>query len=214
MSTIRLRLGTQCARRQPWLRAFSDSTKLHSADQSKLPRIANPAFWSQLIPRAFRSASDEDSARNRAKIRAAGDQERRTAIAFLVLGLIVGSNAINLISLKRDMLNFSRQTDARLGLLREVVQKVKDGETVDVKKALGTGDPEAEKEWEQVIKELGTTDMLLEGRRNREKRSDTASSSGIGGKKVADQAGRQVDADDGAATSQGANEVRRPKFLM
>ena len=51
------------------------------------------------------------------------------------------------------MLNFSRKTDAKLSLLREIVQRVKNGENVDVKKALGTGDPQQEAEWEEVMKE-------------------------------------------------------------
>jgi hypothetical protein len=41
-----------------------------------------------------------------------------------------------------------RQSDVRIGLLREVVEKLQRGEKVDVEQVLGTGDPEKELEWE------------------------------------------------------------------
>nr|POF09103.1 hypothetical protein CFP56_76445 [Quercus suber] len=75
-----------------------------------------------------------------------------------------------MIGLRREMLNFSRQTDARLALLREVVQKVKNGEPVDVRRVLGTGDEKHEAEWEEVVKELESTDMLWEDKVKRDKR--------------------------------------------
>lgn len=42
-----------------------------------------------------------------------------------------------------------RRSDVRIGLLREVVEKLQKGEEVDVEKVLGTGDAEREAEWEQ-----------------------------------------------------------------
>ncbi|SMQ49598.1 unnamed protein product [Zymoseptoria tritici ST99CH_3D7] len=108
------------------------------------------------------------------------------------------------------MLNFTRQTDAKLELLREVVQKVKNGEDVDVKQALGTGDPEHEKEWEQVMKELEETDMLLEGRKKREAK-----------RQQKEQQRRIKEEDDVRAAqpapAEGASEAQKtsqPKFLM
>lgn len=68
------------------------------------------------------------------------------------------------------MLNFSRKTEAKLSLLREVVQRVKEGKEVDVMGLLGTGDEQAESEWEEVLRELADTDMVAEGRRKREER--------------------------------------------
>lgn len=101
------------------------------------------------------------------------------------------------------MANFSRKTDAKLELLREVIRKVKDGEEVDVRRALGTGDPKAEEEWEEVIKELESTDMLLEGRKKREAKKAA---------KAADREGKSstTDEQDGG---ESANS-RRPKFMM
>lgn len=116
------------------------------------------------------------------------------------------------------MLNFSRKTDAKLALLREVVQKVKNGEEVDVKRALGTGDPEQEAEWEEVMKELEETDMLEEGRKKRAvKRAEKAQQ-----RRLRDEEKAKANAKEreGPVTSSGgsdgantANE-RRPKFLM
>lgn len=40
-----------------------------------------------------------------------------------------------------------RRAEAKIGLLREVIERVQRGENVDVEGALGTGDPEAEREW-------------------------------------------------------------------
>lgn len=141
--------------------------------------------------------------------RDAGAAERRTGIIFLILGILVGSNAINIIALRREMLNFTRQTDAKLELLREVVQKVKNGEEVDVKRALGTGDPEQEKEWEQVVKELEETDMLLEGRNKREaKRAQKAEERKF---KVED---RQRSSPGLDAQASSPEPAKQPKFLM
>ena len=70
------------------------------------------------------------------------------ATFFIVIFLLIGSNAINLIALRNDFTAFSRRTDAKISLLREVIQRVQEGEDVDVEGLLGTGDPEKEKEWE------------------------------------------------------------------
>jgi len=42
-----------------------------------------------------------------------------------------------------------RQSEARITSLREVVEKIQRGETVDVEQALGTGDPGREADWEE-----------------------------------------------------------------
>lgn len=76
------------------------------------------------------------------------------------MSLLIGSNAIQLISLKKEILNYSRKTDAKIALLREVIERVQKGEDVDVEGMLGTGDPEAEKEWQEVITEIESADSL------------------------------------------------------
>jgi hypothetical protein len=109
-----------------------------------------------------------------------------------------------MIALRNEMLNFSRKTDAKLALLREVVQRVKNGEDVDVSRALGTGDPKSEAEWEEIVKELESTDMLLEGRKKREAKKAANAAAREGGQSTA------LDEKDGADKT---NE-RRPKFMM
>ena len=120
-----------------------------------------------------------------------------------------------MIALRNEMLNFSRKTDAKLALLREVIQKVKNGEEVDVKRALGTGDPQSEAEWEEVMKELEETDMLEEGRKKREmKRAEKAEQRRLKDEerlKEKDREGaRGQDSGGGGETA----DERRPKFLM
>ena len=108
------------------------------------------------------------------------------------------------------MLNFSRKTDAKLALLREVVEKVKNGEEVDVKRALGTGDPEAEKEWEEVVKELESTDMLLEGKKKREaKRAEQEERRRM---RLEDE--EIMNARQGEGATGESASGRRPRFVM
>ena len=67
----------------------------------------------------------------------------------IIVFLLIGSNAINQIALRREFTNFSRKADAKILLLEDVLRRVHEGEDVDVERLLGTGDPEQEKEWEE-----------------------------------------------------------------
>lgn len=42
-----------------------------------------------------------------------------------------------------------RRADAKIGLLREVIERIQKGEKVDVEGLLGTGDERREREWEE-----------------------------------------------------------------
>jgi hypothetical protein len=53
--------------------------------------------------------------------------------------------------LRKDVENFGRQADAKIRLLNEVIQRVKNGEEVDVEKLLGTGNESKEREWEEGL---------------------------------------------------------------
>lgn len=180
------------------------------ASSSRLPVVASPSFWSSLIPKFLRKPTTPEEAFRHSQVNTSAAEEKRTGLTFLILGLVVGSNAINIIALKRQMLNFSRETDAKLELLREVVQRVKNGEDVDVKKLLGTGDKKSEQEWESVVKDLETTDMLWEGRRRRDKERAE--------KKKKEEAARKRDEKAAAATEAREDgeegKPSRPKFLM
>lgn len=65
-----------------------------------------------------------------------------------------------MIALNKDFYTFMRRAEVRIGLLREVVEKLQRGEEVDVEKALGTGDAEREMEWEEVLREIERDDIL------------------------------------------------------
>ncbi|KAK4508313.1 hypothetical protein PRZ48_002051 [Zasmidium cellare] len=208
---IPLNVCAQCAKQSTQRRTFTAIAHRSYADGSRLPRVANPSFWASLVPSFLRRSKDAHTAEERARRRDAGADERRTGIAFLIMGILVGSNAINITSIRRDMLNFTRQTDAKLETLREVVQRVKNGEDIDVKKALGTGDPDQEKEWEQVIQELQNTDMLWEGRKKRDaKRAEKAEE-----RRLKDEEKKRAGQSEGSTGEpSGQANTSRPKFLM
>ena len=56
-----------------------------------------------------------------------------------------------MIALRHDVLNFSRKAEAKIGLLREVIERVQRGEDIDVEGLLGTGDEEKERGWEEGL---------------------------------------------------------------
>lgn len=62
--------------------------------------------------------------------------------------------------LKKDYAAYTRSTDAKIELLREVIERVKRGEAVDVEKLLGSGDAAKEREWEEVLREIEDEDSL------------------------------------------------------
>lgn len=76
-------------------------------------------------------------------------REWNPATFFIVIFLLIGSNAMQMIALRNEFTAFSQRADAKIALLKEVIERVQKGEEVDVKGLLGTGDPEKEKEWEQ-----------------------------------------------------------------
>lgn len=63
--------------------------------------------------------------------------------------LFVGSMSIQMIALRNQTVRYMRQAGIRLELLREVVERIQNGEDVDVEKLLGTGEPQKEADWEE-----------------------------------------------------------------
>ena len=57
--------------------------------------------------------------------------------------------AIHTLSFRRESADYDRRSTVRVDTLKEVVEKIKKGEDVDVEKELGTGDPEKELAWEE-----------------------------------------------------------------
>ncbi|GAB7354361.1 hypothetical protein MBLNU459_g4868t1 [Dothideomycetes sp. NU459] len=143
-----------------------------------MPRVAAPSLWQSIIPKAFRRPDDPVSVAERQKAKANKSKDWNPATFFIVMSLLIGSNAIQKISLRNDRLAFTRRTDAKIALLRETIQRVKDGEDVDVEKILGTGDPEKEKEWEEVLpavmREIESEDTLWQAqKRKREQKAQS-----------------------------------------
>jgi hypothetical protein len=108
------------------------------------------SFWKSLVPKPLRDRSLTWRAWRRGKT-AKVQKDWNPATFFIFIFLLIGSMSIQMISLKRDFSTFMRQSDVRIGLLREVVEKLQRGEDVDVERALGTGDAEREQLWEQGL---------------------------------------------------------------
>ncbi|QDS72216.1 hypothetical protein FKW77_005386 [Venturia effusa] len=133
------------------LRPLLYTARRHATTDS-LPRVAQPSTWTSLIPKAFRRHPN------------APTEPLRTskwrwfithpATPVLALSLLVGSQAINTLALKNEMLAYTRATEGKLALLREVIERVKKGEELDVDEVLGTGKVTDEGEWFDVLKEI------------------------------------------------------------
>ncbi|KAK4555005.1 hypothetical protein LTR86_007771 [Recurvomyces mirabilis] len=212
-----------CARQQLLTRrrfVTAPILRFDEVRESRLPRVATPSFWSSLIPKAFR--------RSPALVVAGEEGQEVPAVAppkarrkwnpyttFIILAVLIGSNAIQMISLRNEMTAYSRHTDAKLALLREVVQKVRGGEMDDaeVRRALGTGDPAAEKEWEDVVKEIEDTDVLWEAH----KRKEAKKAAKLEERRVKEEQERKSAspiAKVPEAGDAGSARAARPKFLM
>lgn len=104
------------------------------------PTVTDSGFWKSLIPKPLRKEN-----RRRAKKSKAWNP----ATYFIVMFLFVGSMAIQMIALRNETRRYMRQAGIRLELLREVVERIQNGEDVDVEKMLGTGEPQKEADWEE-----------------------------------------------------------------
>lgn len=115
---------------------------------SSIPTIAQPSFWKGLLPKAFRKEHQPGAAAVK-KPKKTRSKEWNPATFFIVIFLFIGSMSIQMITLKKDFATFIRQSDVRIELLREVVERIQRGEKIDVERMLGTDEPEKELEWEQ-----------------------------------------------------------------
>lgn len=129
------------------IRAFSTSP-LQRASSDSTPRIVQHSIWQSIIPKALRESRGprKGSASRLARWRA---KEWNPATVYITFSLLIGSQAIQTIALRNEAASFARKADARIGLLKEVIERVKRGETVDVEGLLGTGDRVKEQEWEE-----------------------------------------------------------------
>ncbi|UNI21441.1 hypothetical protein JDV02_007432 [Purpureocillium takamizusanense] len=108
--------------------------------------VADTGFWKSLVPKPLRK-ENRQSLRKKSK-------EWNPATYFIVMFLFIGSMSIQMIALRKQTEQYARQSSNRIAQLREVVQRIQNGEDVDVEKALGTGDPQKEAEWEEVLRAI------------------------------------------------------------
>ncbi|KAK5989134.1 hypothetical protein PT974_10634 [Cladobotryum mycophilum] len=109
--------------------------------------ITDGSFWRNLIPKPLRKDS-------RHKLNSKKKKEWNPATYFIVMFLFIGSMSIQMLALRHQTERYMRQSSLRIAQLREVVQKIQNGEDVDVEKLLGTGDPQKEAEWEEVLQAI------------------------------------------------------------
>ncbi|EHK45743.1 hypothetical protein TRIATDRAFT_219421, partial [Trichoderma atroviride IMI 206040] len=88
------------------------------------------------------------------KLKTKEKKEWNPATYFIVMFLFIGSMSIQMIALRNQTDRYMRQSSLRIAQLREVVQRIQNGEDVDVERILGTGDPQKETEWEEVLQAI------------------------------------------------------------
>jgi hypothetical protein len=123
----------------------SSSTASTSAVTQHLPRVAQPSLWTSMVPKPLRRTPK--SALDHQKPHWFRTFWSNPVTPILLLSLLVGSQAIQMLTLKNEMFAYSRRTEAKIGVLRDVIQRVQRGEDVDVEGVLGTGDAAKEEEW-------------------------------------------------------------------
>ncbi|KAI4203663.1 MAG: hypothetical protein LQ350_001664 [Teloschistes chrysophthalmus] len=115
---------------------------------------------------------------------------------------------MHMIGLRNDFTAFSRRADAKIGLLKDVIERVQRGENVDVKGLLGTGNPEKERAWEEVIKELEEEDRLWQANaRRRQKKEKSSSAYDPNEKKEPSSPGSSDGPDAETATTAGKGDT-------
>jgi hypothetical protein len=122
------------------------------------PTILRPSFWATMIPKPFRERSSSGGPKSR---------EWNPATPYIILSLLVGSQAIQILWLKQERAHSLRKAEAKIGLLREVIERVQKGEDVDVEKVLGTGDEASEREWGEVMREIQDEEALFQSKKKR-----------------------------------------------
>ncbi|PYI06087.1 hypothetical protein BO78DRAFT_397501 [Aspergillus sclerotiicarbonarius CBS 121057] len=134
------------------------TTQLQNRLQSTtrtLPKLAQTSVWTSLIPKFIRNRGSKKTRPYKPK-----SKEWNPASFYIIIFILIGSQAIRMIALKNEYAAYTRSTDAKIRLLREVIERVNNGEKVDVEKLLGTGDDAKEREWEEVLREIEAEDSL------------------------------------------------------
>lgn len=109
------------------------------------PKIADASMWNSVIPKFLRSGSQKGPKQGAD----AGIMERHPSVFYILMFILIGSQAIHLLQLRTSHENFLRSTNSKIRQLSEVIDRLKNGEDVDVRKTLGTGNKASEDEWEE-----------------------------------------------------------------
>ncbi|RDL40625.1 uncharacterized protein BP5553_00604 [Venustampulla echinocandica] len=112
------------------------------------PNVAQHSFWLGLIPKPLRRSSPSTSLKKKIK-----SKEWNPATFFIIIFLFIGSMSIQMIALRNEFAAFSRRADAKISLLNEIIERIKNGEDVDVEGLL-------------VLQEIEMEDAALEASRN------------------------------------------------
>ncbi|KPM37711.1 hypothetical protein AK830_g8857 [Neonectria ditissima] len=108
--------------------------------------VVDSSFWRSLVPKPLRKENRQ--------LRAKKLRQWNPATFFIAIFLLIGSMSIQMITLRNSFDRYMRQSEIRIHTLREVVEKIQKGETVDVEKALGTGDAKKEGDWEELLQAI------------------------------------------------------------
>ncbi|KAK4639671.1 hypothetical protein QC761_710420 [Podospora bellae-mahoneyi] len=157
--------------------------------------VTEPSFWRSMIPKPLRK---DNHHRSLPAQKQPPKKDWNPATFFICIFLFIGSMSIQQIALRKDYEAFTRQSDARISLLREVVEKLQSGQDVDVEKVLGTGDPEREKEWDEVLKEIEREEAT-----RKRQQAETAAAAAAQVKADAEAAAARRPAPKSALSSQG-----------
>ncbi|OHE95638.1 hypothetical protein CORC01_09070 [Colletotrichum orchidophilum] len=173
----RLLAAPQGLRAAAFAHAANRSFYLQARQSSSLPTVAQLDFWKGLIPKPFRAEEKLTDDPMIKRVKPKRKKEWNPATFYIVIFLLIGSMSINMLSTKQAFEAFSRQADVRISVLREVVEKLQRGEKVDVEKALGTGDPQKELDWEEMLREIEREDVSRQKKQEKSRQAETAAKS-------------------------------------
>ncbi|KAL4772732.1 hypothetical protein BDW60DRAFT_35363 [Aspergillus nidulans var. acristatus] len=172
-----------------------------------LPKIAQPSLWTSLIPKSFRNRSPSTSPTSSPKTK-----EWNPASFYIIIFILIGSQAIRMIALKNEYNSYLRSTDAKIRLLKEVIGKIQRGEEVDVEKMLGTGDARVEREWDEVLKEIEREDSLWHQKQKRAAEDKAKAEAPVQEQATKDPAVPAVDRND-QSTAKDSQTKRKASFF-
>ncbi|KAL5051159.1 hypothetical protein BDW71DRAFT_172416 [Aspergillus fruticulosus] len=172
-----------------------------------LPKIAQPSLWTSLIPKSFRNRSPSRSPTTSQK-----PKEWNPASFYIIIFILIGSQAIRMIALKNEYESYLRSTDAKIRLLKEVIGKVQRGEEVDIEKMLGTGDARVEREWDEVLREIEREDSLWHQKQKRAMEEKAKAEAPVQEQVTKDPAVPAVDRND-HSTAKDSQTKRKVSFF-